>query len=600
VSVDETKVFSEIKEYAAKVKGDYSERDTMAVQIENMYLMNETAEDAALKAVSPSVALTKSTDERVAVKGIVRLLASAEEQISMPRAENTGTDDVADMIEQGAQALLASSDRANQRPLRYDVVLAKTLHDMCSIRVTCTKDMLDFITEGDKERKKGGGQGMSAGRKARIERMVKSSPYIFEALNPRTCYPVWDRYGLQSHLTITQVRLKDIIEQYGAKAQAMFAAKGKSVIEDGLKPIDLWDYLDDTYRATWCEDGWLVMEEHKMPFMNIVSSRGEGSSMFAKTGDQFEPFLMTVLKSGFDRRTTEALTAFYTNMRIQGFSPKVKHMKGPENNSIEPPQQVGMWQVWEVEYGADIQFMASNAMPDASGWAGLDLAFQKKQDSTIYNNTLGAGAGNNDPYSKTALMSQLGRIPLEITRAMSGRLIADALEVALLWIKKNGEKVGAYDYRKGALANIDPAKIPEYFNLSVNLDVSLAQDQLVMAQIAAQLKQAGLVSDAWIQEEIMNIGQPKQMARDIMKEQARGALGAIALQNMVQQKQMQQQAMMPPQQPMPQEQQMPLEPEQPFAGSPFMPRQMQDGGMQGPQDMGMPGQVPEGGGLISV
>ena len=57
---------------------------------------------------------------------------------------------------------------------------------------------------------------MSAGRRARIEKLVKTSPYIFEALNPRTCYPTWDRYGLQSHLTVTQVRIQDIIEQYGS------------------------------------------------------------------------------------------------------------------------------------------------------------------------------------------------------------------------------------------------------------------------------------------------------------------------------------------------------------------------------------------------
>ena len=587
--MDVEKMYGEIKEYSEKVKKDYTERDETALQIEQMYLMEETDADAALKAVSPSVALTKSTDERVAVKGVVRLLATTEEQISMPRDENTGNEDAADMIEQGAQALLASSDRANQRPLRHDVVLAMTLHDMCSIRVTCTKDILDDADKRDKKKKEAGEEGMSKGRRAKIEKLVKTSPYIFEALNPRTCYPVWDRYGLQSHLIVTEVRLKDIVEQYGQRAREIFEAAKKNISKDGLMPIKLWDYIDDTYRCIWCEDGWLISEEHELPFMNIVSSKGEGSGMFSKTVSTFEPFLLTVLKSGFDRRTTEALTAFYTNMRVYGFSPTLKHRRGEEDLPLEPPQEIGnIWKVWDLHKGSDLEHVFSKGVADPALWSGLELAFQKKQDSTIYNSTLGAGAGNNDPYSKTALMSQLGRIPLETIRYMSGRLIANALEVALLWVKENGEKVSSFDYRKGALANIDPALIPEYFNLSVNLDVSLAQDQLVMAQIASQLKQVGIVSDAWIQEEILNIGQPKQMARDIMKEQARGAVSGITLQGLIQKMQMSQQQQMMPPQPPPQMQPQGGEPPQPFAGSPFMPRQMLEGGMGGP-----PSTVPE-------
>lgn len=551
------KLFAEVRGYAKELRSAHSERDEMLKDIEGMYLMHKTAGDVALEAGSPDIALTKSPDERVAIQAVVRLLTTSVPKVSMPREANYGKEDTSDMIEKGANALLASSDRANRRPMHYDAVLSGALYDLVSIRVSCAEDIMDQLEEG----------GMSAGAKERMKRALKHTPFIFEVLNPLTVYPVWDMYGLKAQLNVTKVKVKDIVGLYGEKALKLLGE------EDELRDKELWDYTDDQYRVVWCGDEYLVCEEHGLPFLNIATSTVSGSGLFSEAVDQYEPFLYTVYRSGMDQRKTEALTATATMGRVYGLSPLLKYTRGP--NDEEPPatQQVGLFSLWDVPNGAQLEPVLNKGITDPSVWNNLQLWMQKTEEATIYKSVLGQSQSNT--YSQTALLSQLGRIPLDIIASMTGRCIADALEVALRWIKLNKKGVKAYNRNDGALTEIDPELIPDYFNLNCKLKPALPQDKLQSAQVAVTLVQAGVTSIAWVQENILDIEQPQDMRKEIWMEHFQDELAKLELQKAV---------MQPAQQKQEQEQaeQMANPEEMLLGGAGGIPREVLAGGMGGP------------------
>ena len=61
--------------------------------------------------------------------------------------------------------------------------------------------------------------------------------------------------------------------------------------------------------------------------------------------------------------------------------------------------------------------------------------------------------------------------------------------------------------------------IPENLIIDVKLDADLPQDKLQQANVGSMLKQSGLASDAWIRENILNIGQSQDMTKEIQEEQ---------------------------------------------------------------------------------
>ena len=103
---------------------------------------------------------------------------------------------------------------------------------------------------------------------------------------------------------------------------------------------------------------------------------------------------------------------------------------------------------------------------------------------------------------------------------MAGRAEADALEIAIEWIRIKGGTARARDYNKGVLAEVDAKEIPEYLTLNVELDVNLPQDRLQAANVGKILMDSGLVTREWIQDEILHISQPAKMTRKVWKERA--------------------------------------------------------------------------------
>lgn len=539
--------YNEIKAGAKDLVGKYGRRNEIMEGIENEYLMHKTDEDIALEKSNPSIALTKSPDARNSIKGVVRLLTTTRPEVSVPAEKNNpDAKEVADNLEMAGNALLAANDRYSRRPLHYDATLSAVLYDALNIEVVSTKDLVEQSAN------------LSPAKKERIKKLSKATPYIFKVLHPRECYPVWDDFGLQSFLRVSRVTVGSVLDAYDTAREVL----GGDV--DRMDTVALYDYWDDTYRCVWLEgyDKPLMSEEHGLKFIPIVSATMEGSGLFSEPEDQHEPFLYTAYESGITQRKTEALTAMSTMQRVYGFNPAFVVQKGDAGQEIPQMERVGLFQMFVLEPGQTITPMLNKGVIDPSTLTAYQIFADLGEQSTIFKSTLGGSQAGT--YSETALLSQLGRIPLETVRAMTGRAIADALEIAFEWARTSGG-VKAFNYQSGALAEIAPDMIPEFINIDVVLEVGLPQDKLQQSTIAANLRREGMASLEWIHENIMGVKQSSQMVREIWKERIKDILMQQAVQQMTQPPQ-------PPQQPAP-------------GGAPpqGLPPEMMQGGMGGPE-----------------
>lgn len=572
--MDKAKLSKEIRSYCKALVDTHSARDNIASGIENEYMMHKTPEDEALEKASTSVALTKSPDARNSVKGVVRLMTTTRPEIKIPTPTNDyEAKRIADEMEQVAEAMLAASDRYNRRPLHYDATLSAVLYDEVHLQVISTQDLVDTA------------EGVSKVRLAKLKKLAATTPYVFEALSPRQGYPVWDNLGLQAYHSRRKVSIGSIVDRYGEAAKTLFQSRGVDVDAERLKLVTLCDYWDETYRHVWVDgyDGDLLLDEHGLPFIPIIASTVEGSGLFSSPEDQREPFLYTDYASGLSQRKTEALTAMATMGRVLGFSPAFVVQNADPLQEIPQMERVGLFQMFVLGPGQTITPMLNKGLIDPSTLTAYETFRLLGEESTIFKSIL--GQSQSDTYSQTALLSQLGRIPLETVRSMTGRAIADALEVAFEWMRRSSGTSKAYNYAAGTAAAINPQDIPEYINIEVDLSVSMPQDKLQQARIASTLKDRGLASTEWIHEEIMGIGQSGAMQRTIIKEQVQQALVQLKLQQMLQMAAQQQQAMAG--QPMPGGRPLagPQVPEEP-ATLQGLPPEMIAGGMAGPEEPG--------------
>lgn len=155
--------------------------------------------------------------------------------------------------------------------------------------------------------------------------------------------------------------------------------------------------------------------------------------------------------------------------------------------------------------------------------------------------------------------------------------------MALHWYKQEGS---GYQYT-GAVGELAPEEIPEYFEIETKLDISLPQDQLQSANIAGMLASGDdpLMSKTWVRENILGIGQPDDEQGKVWDEQAATLyFRKFQLDQMARIKQLEQIAMQPEQPPMP--------PGQPGPGmEPPLPQP----GME-PQLQGLPPEMAQMGG----
>ena len=295
-------------------------------------------------------------------------------------------------------------------------------------------------------------------------------------------------------------------------------------------------------------------------------------------------------------------TLNFTNLFSYAMLPAFVHEKGEQDSEILPDFSVAGG-VLHLNPGDKFAPMKREVI-------NQDIMFSKQmldqqiEESTMYRQALGGGDPNNAAFSSIALLSQSGRLPLITPQRTGGAGIGQAFEIMFTLMKANATK--RTFLAEHGLEKIATSEIPDDLVIDVKLEADLPQDKLQMANVAAIMKQNGFVSDEWIRENILNIGQSDEMTKKVVEEKfnemriqeyftgaMKQELQAQIMQQMQQQAQQQQMmAQQQQQQMMAQQQQMQMPPEMMGGGMP--PEMMPQDNQFNPAMGGMPPVVGKG------
>lgn len=508
---DDLIMLKEAQDHGQQLKGVYSQRNKMYDEMERIFLMDWTDEER-VKNVMQGVKITKSPDARNALLGAHRLMIATEPQFSIPNELNTPqVMQTASKIERAASAMWRAAGRCKRKPVQYDVVLSLLLFGEVYISVTRAADLVASASKSSKA------------AQLHAEELAALAPYLFDVWDARTCYPEVGPYGMSALYREVETTVGQVRDEFGEAAQDLSGAR--------VDAVTLCHYWNHTHRFTWV-DGMnqaLVAEEHGLPFIPVVHQVGEGSQLFSDPEDQVTPFLYTVWQSGLWDRQNLSLTVYYTMLFALGANPLYFERVSVNGRHLEVDRSVPGGVVTLLpgeEYG-----QIPNRPVDPTILEGMSIANQKMQESTIYGQTLGAPVGGgNAAYSMVALLHQAGRLPLVTPQQAGGFAIADAVKMALRWMRI---EPSGYMGANESLA-IRTGDIPAQFELECRLDVALPQDNLQAANIASLLIKAGVASTRWVQENVLKIGQPEQMQKEIWTEQAAGAMFGMYIQDQIQ------------------------------------------------------------------
>jgi hypothetical protein len=234
------------------------------------------------------------------------------------------------------------------------------------------------------------------------------------------------------------------------------------------------------------------------------------------------------------------LSSIFTMVYAMALNPLFIQKLSPSGQGVEMSFETPGGLV-TVPYGGDFTPMMSKGIIDPAVLQSLELVDRMMEESTIFSQTLGEPLGKNAAFSMVALLHQAGRLPLLAPQRKSGWGIGDALRIALLWQRHKAKDAKAsYAGRK---LEIDYQDIPEDLEIEAKLDVNLPQDNLQNAQIATSLAggESPLVSQEWVRENVLNIGQSSSEVKRIWSERAGRMMFEQALQMFMMQAQQQMQ-----------------------------------------------------------
>lgn len=483
--------------------GQGYERDQAFKELERMFFMDDEVTEAASNRMEGGK-LTLSPSPRNQILGATRLLFATDPQFNAPRDENEMSDiDTLDAIEVFANNMFSAAGRISGSPLHYDYILSAMLYGEAHIAVKPTKKLAAMAN--------------NPAAKARAAKALSRTPYLFEVYNPRECYYTVDILGVTSHFRRITTTAGTIISTYGEKA--LPSQYRNANLQTAIVLNEWWDL---EYHALWIDGQAEAIElgKHGLPFIPISVQIAEGSwQLFNRTEVQGQPFLYAVDKSGVWKRENLLLTSIMTNVYNFGLNPQfVYKANAPGKNvHIDWATPGG---VFVLENNENLEPMNNTNLISPHIMQALEVVNNLTTESTIYKQVLGEPLGDNAAYSMVSLLSQAGRLPLVSPQTRLGWGLAKALEIALLWAKMDDGEINTK--YKGVKTKLNVKEIPDDLELECKLEVSLPQDNLQNANVAAALTDGPdpMVSKAWARENILRIGQPGEMLREIWGEQA--------------------------------------------------------------------------------
>lgn len=450
-----------------------------------------------------NVKVTISPSVRNQFMGAVRILTSTDPQINVPHDKNSAQSiAMAENIEKICKAVWYHSGRLLQKPVHYDLTNALLRYGQFHLAVTDTTDLLEHYRNGMTNK----------ATLARYERIAKYTPFLFTPIDPKTGSAQFDAYGLTAYYRQTETTYGNI--------RSMFGDRESYATKKATEVVTYKEYWSLEHHFTWidAEDipfiGADNNGEHGLPIIPIVVQSAEGVAFEKDPELKSQSFLYGVQKSEMWERLNLINTLNFTNLFAYAMQPAFVHEKGEQDSEIVPDFSVAGG-VLHLNPGDKFGPMKREVI-------NQDIMFSKQlldqqiEESTMYKQALGGGEPGNAAFSTIALLSQSGRLPLIAPQRCGGAGIGQAFETMFALMKDNPTK-RTYLSEHG-LEQIKTAEIPDDLIIDVKLEADLPQDKLQMANVAAIMKQNGFVSDEWIRENILGIGQSDDMTKKIVEE----------------------------------------------------------------------------------
>lgn len=450
-----------------------------------------------------NVKVTISPSVRNQFMGAVRILTSTDPQINVPHDKNSAQSiAMAENIEKICKAVWYHSGRLLQKPVHYDLTNALLRYGQFHLAVTDTTDLLEHYRNGMTNK----------ATLARYERIAKYTPFLFTPIDPKTGSAQFDAYGLTAYYRQTETTYGNI--------RSMFGDRESYATKKATEVVTYKEYWSLEHHFTWidAEDipfiGADNNGEHGLPIIPIVVQSAEGVAFEKDPELKSQSFLYGVQKSEMWERLNLINTLNFTNLFAYAMQPAFVHEKGEQDSEIIPDFSVAGG-VLHLNPGDKFGPMKREVI-------NQDIMFSKQmldqqiEESTMYKQALGGGDPNNAAFSSIALLSQSGRLPLIAPQRCGGAGIGQAFETMFALMKDNPTK-RTYLSEHG-LEQIKTAEIPDDLIIDVKLEADLPQDKLQMANVAAIMKQNSFVSDEWIRENILGIGQSDDMTKKIVEE----------------------------------------------------------------------------------
>ncbi len=551
VKLDTTKT-AEIIARGKTVEQNFATLKENYMQYRRMYFMDWTKKPRNAEIDANDWRITPSPSARNEVIGIKRLLDTSEIQIKT--TENNAASQNADKIERGLKQVVEVSGEGKRARILSDATLAVSLYGPCIIYAEFFQDKLQA-------------GGLTPYAKRHIEKQARKSPAIIEVLNAEECSFEFDGGQLIHFQRRYQLRGSQIKNRWGEltskplKDNAEFWVRDIFTLEDRV--IDVEGY------------GTVLAMPHKLGCIPVAIGFSGGSELFYKPEESINPFLYAKMKAGLWEGETATLTSIFTAVNMRGVLGPMYHIDGN-------PSSIN------IQYKGGARFLTTDGVGkvtpiddriiDPMAFKILELTDSLGGQSTVYKQTLGEGA-NNGTFSGLAMLSSAGKLPLVDPE----RALQQAFEGIFDYI--------LYHIKTESVDNpiLPPQDIPENYEIRVEFKPQLPQDDLRNATIAAQIQ--GLVSEEWIQQNVLQIGDSAAMRKQITKEAIYKAIVGRMVENpqfmdgMVSQVMGQQGQGQPPQ---------PGQPGPQMPGQPAMPQPQQPQQPQQPDPMmmqqGQPGQ----------
>ena len=503
---------------ALRVKG--SEKTGLLKKAEDVYLMRWSP-----KKGTSDLKVTVSPDGKNKLKGAVRLLTAAVPKFRVPREKNNlDVEQVSSDLEMMAQTMWLMSNHVQGVRVERDLALSGFLYDEIILNVICLKDVVDNLSQKPKEIDKWEEMRWES-RLEQAKKYQAMTPYMFEMASPMVAHPQYGRFGVEMIYNEVKRRVADVKGLWGADAYEAIGSKKDS---DEVTECTL---MDTSFKYVWLAENKskpIYAGILGLPMMPTVAVRAEGTRLFDKTTDQYDPFLKTMAESGLWDLQNNILTATRTNI-VATLNAQWVFKQGQIGDVITPMHEVFLG-LWSAPPGSSLEPLAKDALSkDVIG--AMELVRAMNSESTIYDAALGAGAGKGDPYGLVSLMSQAGRLPLIGVQKMLGEALAKAMEITFTWMKENGDgtKVSA---KYGKDLELKASDIPDVIRFECDVDIDLPQDKLSMLSAGKAAVEMG-ASQEWALSEFAGIENPEAMRKQKVKEQAWDAVGPWVVQQVM-------------------------------------------------------------------